>query len=36
MLSRMFKMKQDVQDLQDFQDEEENVGERQSLILFIL
>ena len=29
----MSRIKQDFQDSQDFQDEEENVGERKSLIL---
>ena len=35
-MSRIYKMKQDLQDFQDCQDEEENVGERKSLILFIV
>ena len=35
-MSRIYKIKQDFQDFQDCQDEEENVGERKSLILFIV
>ena len=35
-MSRISKMKQDFQDCQDCQDEEENGGERKSLILCIL
>ncbi|RKU34980.1 hypothetical protein C6495_06355 [Candidatus Poribacteria bacterium] len=33
---RMKKAEQDLHDFQDCQDEEENVGERKSLILFIV
>ena len=38
-MSRIYKRrdtKQDFQDFQDCQDEEENVGERKSLLLFIV